>query len=376
MGEPSDPLKGFSWRSGCERDTTGILMWSDVFLHKNLKTNENVAIIVMDTQGLFDHDTTLDENSKIFAIGSMLSSIQVFNINSRISEDRLSHLEFAAHIANVAAKNESSRPFQKLLFLIRDWVDEEDFLHGFDGGQDYLDEVLTIKKTHEKELVSVRKFISEKFQESQCFLLPPPGDAILKKSYDGKWESMKPQFKLHLSELIESLLCPKNLLVKEIGQIKFTGEEFMEHATLILESFDSPDMPKARTLYQHIMEKKFINASRDQVKEYRDKVMELLEEEIKEKVMKKKLKILYKICQESLKAESEKFDYIFDTQQLLIEFENEIADHFNGNLENIQVRHYRRKRRELKKRCCGLCWCFNKLCLPAIDTSALIRNQL
>lgn len=30
---PSDaPLEGFSWRGGSERDTTGILMWSEVFL--------------------------------------------------------------------------------------------------------------------------------------------------------------------------------------------------------------------------------------------------------------------------------------------------------------------------------------------------------
>lgn len=32
MGSPDAPLKGFSWRGGSERDTTGILMWSEVYL--------------------------------------------------------------------------------------------------------------------------------------------------------------------------------------------------------------------------------------------------------------------------------------------------------------------------------------------------------
>ena len=32
LGSADRPLDGFSWRGGCERDTTGILLWSEVFL--------------------------------------------------------------------------------------------------------------------------------------------------------------------------------------------------------------------------------------------------------------------------------------------------------------------------------------------------------
>lgn len=31
MGDDETPLDGFSWRGGCERDTTGILLWNEVF---------------------------------------------------------------------------------------------------------------------------------------------------------------------------------------------------------------------------------------------------------------------------------------------------------------------------------------------------------
>lgn len=32
MGGEEEPLVGFTWRGGFERDTTGILMWSEPFI--------------------------------------------------------------------------------------------------------------------------------------------------------------------------------------------------------------------------------------------------------------------------------------------------------------------------------------------------------
>lgn len=42
LGALDQPLEGFSWRGGSERDTTGILMWSEVFLTE-LDTGEKVC---------------------------------------------------------------------------------------------------------------------------------------------------------------------------------------------------------------------------------------------------------------------------------------------------------------------------------------------
>lgn len=44
LGTNDAPLEGFSWRGGSERDTTGILMWSDIFLTE-LDTGEKVGEI-------------------------------------------------------------------------------------------------------------------------------------------------------------------------------------------------------------------------------------------------------------------------------------------------------------------------------------------
>ena len=53
MGEKEEPLEGFHWRGGMERDTTGILMWSKVFVIKTPRGKE-VAVVLFDTQGAFD----------------------------------------------------------------------------------------------------------------------------------------------------------------------------------------------------------------------------------------------------------------------------------------------------------------------------------
>jgi atlastin len=65
IGKPDEPLKGFSWKPGVSRNTTGIVLWSDVFLH-DAPNGEKFAILLIDTQGLFDHDTTFYQSKKYF----------------------------------------------------------------------------------------------------------------------------------------------------------------------------------------------------------------------------------------------------------------------------------------------------------------------
>lgn len=84
----------------------------------------------MDTQGLFDNETTPLNNSRIFALGTLISSIQILNLSNVIQENQLQYLHYATEFARFAAmdsKRSSRKPFQSLVFLIRDWV--SDLLH-------------------------------------------------------------------------------------------------------------------------------------------------------------------------------------------------------------------------------------------------------
>jgi len=85
-------LDGFTWRGGSERDTTGILMWSEVF-KATLEDGEKVAIVLLDTQGTFDSESTVKDCATVFALSTLLSSIQIYNLKFNIQEDDLQHLQ-------------------------------------------------------------------------------------------------------------------------------------------------------------------------------------------------------------------------------------------------------------------------------------------
>ncbi|CAG9800754.1 unnamed protein product [Chironomus riparius] len=230
MGEPNAPLKGFSWRSGRDRDTTGIVMWSDIFLHTIEKTGEKLAILVIDTQGLFDDQSGTAENFKIFALSSLLSSMQVLNIMREIDENHLQHLNFATDFANCLGNNQltggnDAKAFQKLTFLLRDFPYPGDYPFGMVGGTKYINEVLNIEKTvQNQEVLSVRQHINNAYEKIECCLLPHPGNTVCEnKSYDGRLSEMSDRSKVEFKNAIEHLLMPNNLIPKRINGIDLTG---------------------------------------------------------------------------------------------------------------------------------------------------------
>lgn len=47
IGPNESDLEGFSWRGGSERDTTGILMWSEVFVCTTSSGERVIVIVIM-----------------------------------------------------------------------------------------------------------------------------------------------------------------------------------------------------------------------------------------------------------------------------------------------------------------------------------------
>ncbi len=52
-----------------------------------------VGVLLIDTQGIFDNSSTTDQNSKIFTLTTLMSSIQIFNLRYQIDENLLESLE-------------------------------------------------------------------------------------------------------------------------------------------------------------------------------------------------------------------------------------------------------------------------------------------
>lgn len=69
----------FDWRGGKERNTTGMWMWSDPYFLPG-PSGDEVAVLLVDTQGMFDHETTVGLTAAIFGLSTLLSSYQIYNV--------------------------------------------------------------------------------------------------------------------------------------------------------------------------------------------------------------------------------------------------------------------------------------------------------
>jgi len=273
MGSSDEPLKGFSWRSGTKRDTTGIIIWSDVFLHTVDETDEQIAIFVMDTQGLFDNNSTPTDNSRIFVLSNLISSIQVLNLASKIQEDQLQYLQFATELTQHVSINQNvsnEKPFQNLMFLIRDWNYFDDYKYGTAGGEEYLKKVIKSISPHKPELQSVRDYIASSFEQIDCCLLPHPGKIVAgSKRYNSSWSGMDKEFKEELQNIVEYLLLPENLIIKKINSMDISVKEMKQYIQDYLKLFQSNHIPKVSSIYELTVESFMYNLIEKCVEDYK-----------------------------------------------------------------------------------------------------------
>lgn len=105
VGAAVEPKKkgSFQWRGGKERQTTGIWMWSEPFIRSDPKNKkQKVAVLLMDTQGMFDNETSMTLTAQIFGLSTLVSSFQVYNVDKRIQEDNLQHLALFSEYGRMA----------------------------------------------------------------------------------------------------------------------------------------------------------------------------------------------------------------------------------------------------------------------------------
>lgn len=248
LGSEDEPLQGFSWRGGSERDTTGILMWSEIF-KATLDDGEKVAIILLDTQGAFDSESTVRDCATVFALSTMLSSVQIYNLSQNIQEDDLQHLQLFTEYGRLALEDSGRTPFQRLQFLVRDWSFPYEAAYGADGGQQILQRRLKVSDKQHPELQSLRKHITSCFSEIACFLMPHPGLKVATNPhFDGRLTDIEPEFKRALHQLIPMLLAPENLVPKLINGQKVKAKDLVQYFKSYMNIYKGNELPEPKSM--------------------------------------------------------------------------------------------------------------------------------
>jgi len=250
LSDKDEPLKGFSWRCGMKRDTSGILMWSEPF-NLTLSNGKEIAVLLMDTQGCFDSEHTFKDTATVFALSTMLSSIQVYNLMHNLQEDNLQFLQVYTEYGKLALENTKRSPFQKLIFLIRDWSFPYDCPYGFSGGKKLLDERLEERAEQAPQLKTLRKNLKECFQEISCCLMPHPGTKVaINPNFKGRISEMEEDFVQHLEQFIPSLLDVKKIPIKEIAGLQVTGNELIQYFKVYFNTFKDNEIPEPKSIME------------------------------------------------------------------------------------------------------------------------------
>lgn len=249
-----DKIKGFEWRGGSDQVTSGIHIWSKPFVFQN-KSGKRVAVLLMDTQGVFDETSTVHDCARIFALSGLMSSVQIYNLMQQLQEDDLQHLElfteFGKLITDITQEEKRSHVNKsKLVFLIRDWAYPYEHDYGKDGGEAYITKKLEIKETQPKELKRIRENLDTSFSSISGFLLPHPGKAVAtKKSFNGLVEEIDDEFVDMVKLLVLYILSDEMLVTKQINNMDVTGEDLLFYVEVLVKHLKTGDYPIPQTAF-------------------------------------------------------------------------------------------------------------------------------
>ena len=270
--EGKNTKASFAWRAGRQRMTTGISIWSEPF-----QLSPDLALLVLDTQGLFDNETTMGLTSCIFGLSTLMSSYQIYNVANRIQEDNLQQLalfteygrmavnvndnkndydtteeniEKTEEVAAAETKKVVPPPFQRLEFLVRDWPEFDESMSDEEMESQmatYLEEVLA--KRQADDLAFTREQILTCFADISCWLLPHPGFAVTKLKYDGSLATIEELFKRGVSRFLGSVFS--KVSAKTIGGAPLTAMELGNYVKAYVGMFaDGARFPQARTMLE------------------------------------------------------------------------------------------------------------------------------
>lgn len=249
LGDENDGLtKGFVWRNGMmHRTTTGIDVWDGMLLY-DAPSGEKLAILLVDTQGGFDHKTTATENSTIFAVSTLMSSVQIFNLMSNIQEDDLQNLQQFAALGSVAVERTHTKPFQSLIFLVRDWPGEEEAPCGLVGGCRVLENVFDGERS--QDMQRTRKNTKAAFNDIRSYLMPHPGKLATKEDFKGELKLVDSDFRQHLEVFIRQVLVPENLIRKVYFGRETRARDFILNIKTNVDLFNSDEAPKPESVFE------------------------------------------------------------------------------------------------------------------------------
>ncbi|CAG7832101.1 unnamed protein product [Allacma fusca] len=151
---------------------------------------EEVAVILLDCQGFYDMTLDTEKSAAIFALGSLLSSVLIYNITTKLDMEVLEKVqEFSKYAALVSSTTDAHVSAKTVLtILVRDFKWIKHFSLGLhiikqpaanvDNPGNYFHHIFPISDAAGDENANL-KALQRCFNDIGIFLMPHPGHAFL-----------------------------------------------------------------------------------------------------------------------------------------------------------------------------------------------------
>lgn len=231
---------GFNTKRNRNGTTKGIWAWPEIFIHDNITcgtvSGNKVAIILLDTEGLFHIDTDLRHNTMIFALSTMFSSMQGYNVFKDINSDTMQFLDifstYTVYGSSLMADKSTDLPFQDFYFIVRD----SDHL---DESENYVLNRVFPGDDHNDQNREMKTRIKSVFKKIRAFQMPRLGENVTKVTFNGDITQIGEMFKDKVSTVIADVLAPENIVIKEINGERVKAKNlayFLKSFTEIMEN--------------------------------------------------------------------------------------------------------------------------------------------
>lgn len=245
-----EQLDGFLWRPGMDKCTEGIWVWSEAFVCK--AGGEDVAVLLMDTQGAWDAKMTKEQSATVFGLTTLMASRLIYNVSKQIQQDKIDNLLYFTEFAKAALRSKGGvaegriRPFQTLEFLVRDWPHYQDNSSVEVGRLMMLEHLEQYMDPEVSEDTQSIDSLARMFDNIDVWCLPHPSLTIERETWDGNLKVIEPQFWRFMDKYLDKIFGEKELCAKTTMGTPVTVDTFAQVLQEFITAFRDA-APKAQT---------------------------------------------------------------------------------------------------------------------------------
>ncbi|KAG2529524.1 hypothetical protein BBO99_00002368 [Phytophthora kernoviae] len=251
--------------------TKGIWIWGQPVANTRLRAfkhlKKDTTIVFMDTEGLGSTQRSQTQDTRIFALALLLSSMFIYNSRGVIDASAIEDLSLVvnltkyiqakAHAETVDDGTELSVFFPDFLWVVRDFT----LQLKEDGCQvtsrEYFESALKQQSPLTDEVVQknrIRSLLSTFFPSRDCVTMVRPlsDEALLRELIKQPYESLRPEFREQMDMLtnkLSTLLKPKTMMSKTLN-----GSMLVSLAENYVAAFNSGSSPVIASVWDRVLE--------------------------------------------------------------------------------------------------------------------------